>query len=369
MFMLVLSGFYLGRSSEVELPDVIPDFPDLPNNDPPNNDDPVIPPTINDPIPTPTGDSLYHMAFCSWGTSAAPLPDKARTDINRFVSIVDKGLYGAENAGTVCVNEDFWPMRSPNSWKTLMSEGLFEVFIFSLNPYLRDHPSDSDATNGPTATEWAIATGEYDSWLSTIAQQTKDFDYPVMLKIGVEMNGNQGSGSWGNSWVADYGADADAFVACWRYIVTYFENAGVDNVEWCISYTFESVGPNSFWDYYPGADFVDWVGVDIYQISVPDDPTYQLANFEYWANGLGKPLSITEWGVNWYNKNHPDADRARYINDFFDAVEANPKYKMVRYHWNGPWLFQDDDTSDVVTYLPLTCEAYRSRIADSRYIS
>ena len=325
--------------------------------------------TTGGSIPIPVIDGqMYHMAFASWGQTAAPLPDAGRQDLNRFTNLVGKTAYAAENAGTVCVGEDFWVMREPNSWEPLLDEGLFDVFIFSLNPYLRSSPSDSDTNNGPTATELKIAAGQYDSWLGTIAQQCKDFAYPIMLKIGVEMNGNQGSGTWGASWVADYGADADAFIACWRYIVDYFKAAGVTNVEWCISYTFESIGPYDFNDYYPGEDYIDWIGIDVYQISSPDDPAMQLTAFYNWAKDLGKPLGVTEWGVNWYNKALPDADRARYINDFFDVIESQPEYKFIRYHWNYWWRFQDDDPSDPVTYMPQTTAAYRTRIANSRYL-
>jgi len=318
-------------------------------------------------IPIPPDGFCYHAAFCSWEDTAAPLPEQARRDIERFASIVGKSLYAAENAGTVCVNEDFWPMREPNSWKPLIEEGLFEVFIFSLFPYLRDYPSDSNTENGPTATEWKIANGTYDDWIRTIAQQTKEFGYPVMLKIGPEMNGNQGPSQPGGSWIADFGANPSAYKAAYRHIVDIFRQEGVDNVVWCISYNFESVGAYDFEDYYSGDEYVDWIGVDVYQISEGDDPAAQLNEFYEWAVTKGKPLAITEWGTNWYYKNIPDADRARYINAFFDEIESKPEYKMIRYHWNSWWRFQDDDPSDY-GYLPLTAAAYRNRIANSRYL-
>jgi len=318
-------------------------------------------------IPIPNDGQCYHAAFCSWGDTAAPLPEPGRRDIDRFVSIVGKSLYAAENAGTVDVGEDFWPMREPNSWKPLLDEGYFEVFIFSLNPYLRDYPSDSDTINGPTATEWKIANGTYDAWINTLAQQCKDFECTIMLKIGAEMNGNQGPNGPG-SWIADFGATPTAFIAAWRRIVDVFAAAGVTNVDWCISYNFESVGIYDFEDYYPGDDYVDWIGVDYYQISASDDPSAQVTAFYNWAVPKNKPLAVTEWGTNWYNKNIPDADRARYINDFFDDIETRPEFKMIRYHWNSWWRFQDDDPSDY-GYMPLASAAYRDKIADERYLA
>lgn len=322
---------------------------------------------IGGTIPIPNDGQCYHAAFCSWGDIAAPLPEPGRRDIDRFASIVGKSLYAAENAGTICVDEDFWPMREPNSWKPLMDEGIFEVFIFSLNPYLRDYPSDSDTINGPTAIEWKIANGDYDAWINTLAQQCEDFGYTIMLKIGAEMNGNQGPNGPG-SWIADFGATPAAFTAAWRRIVDVFRAAGVTNVDWCISYNFESVGTYDFEDYYPGNDYVDWIGVDYYQISASDDPGSQVTAFYNWAVPKAKPLAVTEWGTNWYNKDMPDADRARYINDFFNDIETRPEFKMIRYHWTSWWRFQDDDPSDY-GYMPLTSATYRDRIANERYLA
>ncbi len=318
-------------------------------------------------IPIPPDGQCYHAAFASWGDTAAPLPDAARQDIDRFVSIVGKSLYAAENGGTIDVGEDFWPMREPNSWKPLLDEGVFEVFIFSLNPYLRAYPSDSDTINGPTATEWKIANGDYDAWINTLAQEAKAFNYTIMLKIGAEMNGNQGPNGPG-SWIADFGADPEAFIAAWRRIVDIFSVAGVTNVDWCASYNFESVGLYDFEDYYAGSDYVDWIGVDYYQVNISDSPSSEVAAFYSWAVPKNKPLAVTEWGTNWYNKDMPDADRARYINDFFDDIASRPEFKMVRYHWNSWWRFQDDDPSGY-GYMPLTAAAYRDKIADNRYLA
>jgi len=314
-------------------------------------------------IPIPSDGKVYQAAFCSWGDNAAPLPGAARQDIDRFVSIVGKSLYASENCGTINVNEDFWPMRDPNSWKPLLDEGIFEVFIFGLDPYLRAYPSDSDTVNGPTATEWRIANGTYDAWINTLAQECKDFNYTIMLKIGPEMNLHEG-----NSGNADFAANPAAYLAAWRRIVDVFAAAGVTNVEWCTSYNWESQGPYDFENYYAGDSYVDWIGVDFYQVGILNDPNVQVAAFYNWALPKNKPLMVTEWGTNWYYQNYSDADRAKYINAFFDAIEARPGIKMIRYQWNQWWRFQDDNPSDYA-YMPLTSAAYRDRIANDRYLA
>jgi beta-mannanase len=248
-----------------------------------------------------------------------------------------------------------------------MEEGIFEVFIFSLNPYLRDHTNDSDTINGPTATEWKISNGDYDAWINTLAQQCKDFAYVIMLKIGPEMNGNQGPHGPG-SWIADFGATPAAFTAAWKRIVDIFRATGVTNVAWCITFNFESVGVYDFEDYYPGNDYVDWIGVDYYQMTASDDPSSQVGAFYSWSASKNRPLTVAEWGTNWYNKNIPDSDRARYINAFFDDIETRPKFKMIRCHWYSWWRFQDDNPLDY-GYMPLASAVYRNRIANDRYLA
>jgi hypothetical protein len=115
--------------------------------------------------------------------------------------------------------------------------------------------------------------------------------------------------------------------------------------------------------YYPGDSYVDWVGIDMYQFSNSANPDAEMAPI-YNTYGSVKPIAICEWGTNayeWTGVNTPDATRASYINAFFNAVEARPNVKMINYFYYGPFKF-DSST-------PLTLAAYKTRIADQRYVS
>ena len=61
----------------------------------------------------------------------------------------------------------------------------------------------------------AIASGHYDSYLSSYAEAVRSYHRPVILGFGHEMNGN-----W-YSWGYRHTSPAD-FVAAWRHIVTLF---------------------------------------------------------------------------------------------------------------------------------------------------
>jgi mannan endo-1,4-beta-mannosidase len=105
----------------------------------------------------------------------------------------------------------------------------------------------------------AIASGHYDSYLSSYAEAVRSYHRPVVLSFGHEMNGNWYS--WGNR----HTSPAD-FVAAWRHVVTLFRELGARNVTWLwtvnIMHTGSNISrPEPWW---PGSKYVTWVGLDGY---------------------------------------------------------------------------------------------------------
>ena len=105
----------------------------------------------------------------------------------------------------------------------------------------------------------AIASGHYDSYLSSYAEAVRSYHRPVILGFGHEMNGN-----W-YSWGYHHTSPAD-FVAAWRHIVTLFRKTGARNVTWLWTVNIMHTGgtiahPAPWW---PGNKYVTWVGLDGY---------------------------------------------------------------------------------------------------------
>ena len=106
----------------------------------------------------------------------------------------------------------------------------------------------------------AIARGTYDSYLVSFAQAVRNSGHPVIISFGHEMNGD-----W-YSWGSGKTSPAD-FVAAWRHIVNLFRSWGVSNVTWLWTVNSLAGGqgaaarPEAWW---PGASYVDWVGIDGY---------------------------------------------------------------------------------------------------------
>jgi mannan endo-1,4-beta-mannosidase len=107
----------------------------------------------------------------------------------------------------------------------------------------------------------AIASGQYDGYLTTYAEAIRAFDHPVIFSFGHEMNG--GWYSWGYRYTS-----AAVFVAAWRHIVSLFRALGVNNVTWLwtvnVLHPYRRIhipSPASWW---PGSSYVTWVGIDGY---------------------------------------------------------------------------------------------------------
>ena len=102
-----------------------------------------------------------------------------------------------------------------------------------------------------------IAAGDYDTYVRSFAASVRSFGKPVVIGFGHEMNANWYS--WG------YGQLPPAtFVAAWRHIVTVFRNAGVSNVTWLWTVQADEPGTGPIASWWPGAQYVNWVGIDGY---------------------------------------------------------------------------------------------------------
>jgi mannan endo-1,4-beta-mannosidase len=105
----------------------------------------------------------------------------------------------------------------------------------------------------------AIASGKYDSYLSSFAEAVRGYGRPIILSFGHEMNGSWYS--WGNGH-----SSPEAFVAAWRHIVREFRVVGAENVTWLWTVNIidghgRIPSPGAWW---PGDSYVTWIGIDGY---------------------------------------------------------------------------------------------------------
>lgn len=183
-------------------------------------------------------------------------------------------------------------------------------------------------------TQRSVASGAWDLNIRARAAEAKAYGQPLFIRLNWEFNGNwypwsarsaDGALRPGNS-PADY-------IAAWRHVVRVF--APVDNVTfvWCP----RLFGPDpprsglSDWDWWPGDDYVGWVGVDAYPGSATwaqtENGTMGLNAFDGFARLHHKPLMIAEWALS----STGAGDSARWLETFVAWIRAHPAVKAQLY--------------------------------------
>jgi hypothetical protein len=140
----------------------------------------------------------------------------------------------------------------------------------------------------------SILSGRYDSRFALNAKRLASYGHPMFMRFAWEMNGN-----WYAHGGARNGKNPANFVKVWRHIYEIFQNNGADNVGWMWSPYFKSA-PSDPWNdisnYYPGDEYVDWVGVSAYFRRSQDTPE-ELFDGIYRTYAARKPIIIAETGI------------------------------------------------------------------------
>jgi len=141
-----------------------------------------------------------------------------------------------------------------------------------------------------------IATGGWDRYITRFARDVRVARVPIVLSFGHEMNGFWYS--WGNRHVSPR-----TFIAAWRHVYRLFATAGASNVTWCWDVNVwlpafagkAGYGITSARRWWPGARYVQWIGLDSY-FETPSDTFHSL--FAYNLRALHriahKPVLIAE---------------------------------------------------------------------------
>jgi hypothetical protein len=183
----------------------------------------------------------------------------------------------------------------------------------------------------------SIAAGGSDGYLRSYARAVVAFGHPVILSFGHEMNGNWYS--WG------YGHSSPAyFVAAWRHVVQVFRAAGAANVTWLWAVNTIRGASSDLSQWWPGADWVDWTGVDGYYFRGTDSFngifSSTIADIRAFSSA---PLLIAETAVG------VTPNRASQIQALFAGVSAANLAGVVWFDeaqhtglYHQDWRLEDD---------------------------
>ena len=128
--------------------------------------------------------------------------------------------------------------------------------------WVLEGPSDASGYHGYTTKD--VAAGSLDPFIHAFAQDVREGGAPTLIRLFPDFNGD-----WAKA-ISPLGnpslTPAD-FVAAWRRVVDIFRAEGVANASFAwVPFVYPAV-PVSFRDpnidaYYPGDDYVDWMGAD-----------------------------------------------------------------------------------------------------------
>ena len=141
-------------------------------------------------------------------------------------------------------------------------------------------------------TNAAIAAGQEDTAIIAAAEAIGSVNSQVIVSYGQEMNGN-----W-YPWADVAPNTAAEYIAAYQHIWTIFQKQNVHNVTWLWGPNISYSGSAPLKEWYPGDQYVDWVGMDGYFGYATDTfesvfgPTIaEIRAFTY------KPMIISETGV------------------------------------------------------------------------
>ena len=117
---------------------------------------------------------------------------------------------------------------------------------------------------------------------------------------------------------------ASMFVAAWRHIVRLFRDQGADNVTWLWTLQADEKGTGPIASWWPGAQYVTWVGIDGYYYR-PSDTFFSIfgMTIAQLRAFTTKPVLLSETAVG------PDAGQSAKILNLFDGMHQYDTLGLV----------------------------------------
>ncbi|MEO1451359.1 MAG: glycosyl hydrolase, partial [Bacteroidota bacterium] len=171
-----------------------------------------------------------------------------------------------------------------------------------------------------------VAEGTYEAQIEAFIKGLKALERPVYVRIGYEFEG-----SWN-------GYDPVGYVAAFIKITQAMREAELPVATvWC-----SGGGSANFmaWEdmqaYYPGDEWVDWWGIDIFSPEEWSNPA--LPRFLTRADGHQKPVMIGETTPRYVGVEDGAVSWEKWFQPFFETVYASPQIKAICYI-NWDWYY------------------------------
>ncbi len=195
--------------------------------------------------------------------------------------------------------------------------------------------------------EQQVANGDYDAQITNLITGLQSLATPVYLRIGYEFNGL----SWN-------GYQPDSYKQAFTHIT---DMVRAQNLEVATVWDAEIDGVKNLFDYYPGDDYVDWFGMNIFSAGTFNDPS--LPDYFAQARAHMKPVMIGETTPRYVGAQNGPNSWTGWYNPFFNFLQSNPEVKQFNYidwdwaYWaqqlSQPWSDWGDARleTDAATYV------------------
>jgi len=229
-----------------------------------------------------------------------------------------------------------------------------------------------------------ILAGKWDAYIDQWADGARNYGKPLLVTWGLEMNGAwfpwSGVYYGGGKVVGEMNghqlfAGPELFKQAYRHVVDRVRAKKADNILWGFhANNFDSprVSWNAMANYYPGASYVDWLGLSVYGKMIksegwaPFNKVMEGPYNEICRLDPQKPVILAEWGV----AEFPPGDKAAFIATAF--ADLTTKYPRVRaaVYWHERWENKDGSYSNLrVNSSPEALKAYQTGVATPYWIA
>lgn len=256
-------------------------------------------------------------------------------------------------------------------------------------PFIRLMPRSNQDGNAaePFYTLQNIIDGNFDSDLLQWFRDAKTFGDPLLCEFGTEVNGEwfPWNGRWNGGGESNYyGSPAlddgpERFRDAYRHIVDLSRKVGANNITWFYHVNYDNwpVRPwNTMAAYYPGDDYVDWIGISVYGQQEPNDPEgwteftplLDAAYSDFVNIAPSKPKALLEFGV---CEAPSSGNKALWISTALTNLKNGrwPQIKAISW-WNETWENADQSISDLrIDSDTAALSAYRNGVASPAFVS
>jgi beta-mannanase len=176
----------------------------------------------------------------------------------------------------------------------------------------------------------------------------------------------------------NYPDGPERFRDAYRHIIDLFKQQKANHITWFFHPDIQR-WPDEEWNsakyYYPGDDYIDWIGISIYGTQFVDEDwvlfSDQLKRYEKLIDDItqiDKPLAILEFGV---MDGRADGTKKEWLENAFATIKDNPylKFSAITY-WHENWINKDGTKSSIrIDSSKQSLKTFQNLIADEDFIS